>query len=147
MKVYQMFSAAHTGYPSSIWNATLQQALAFKGGSGVNGGAQILIRAGVAAVLNAQANIGYPLSVSTVISDVNGALATHNRATILALASTLDGYNNLPHTFCPGTKASPSAPAVQANAQTSNSMLALLRSLWNSFVARLEPTSATVLLH
>ena len=77
-------------------NTTLLQALDFGGGSGVAGASRTLLRAAVAAVLNAyHQDINYPLTETEVINQVNAALATGNRATMLALASTLDGYNNL----------------------------------------------------
>jgi hypothetical protein len=49
----------------------------------------------VAAVLNACKGIGYPLSVQQITGQVNAALATCDRDTILTLASTLDRFNNL----------------------------------------------------
>ncbi len=96
-KVVVVFSAAST-YPNSIQNATLLQALSFTGGTNINGAAKNLLRAGVAALLNAQSGFGYPLTTQEVIDDVNEALATHNRTTMLALAKTLDSYNNA---LCP----------------------------------------------
>ncbi|MEM3765646.1 MAG: hypothetical protein QXU46_01310 [Candidatus Bathyarchaeia archaeon] len=75
---------------------TLLQALKFKGGSDVAGAERILLRAAVAALLNAAASeINYPLTTTEVITQVNDALASNNRATILELASQLDSYNNL----------------------------------------------------
>lgn len=76
-------------------NKTLLQALNFKGGSGVGGASQILLRASVAALLNAaHPDIDYPRTPATVITQVNAALASGNRATILNLASSLDADNN-----------------------------------------------------
>jgi hypothetical protein len=75
-------------------NVTLVDALSFQGGPGVQGGAQILLRAGVAALLNSN-SVNYPLTTAQVISQVNAALASLDRDTMLALATTLDGYNNL----------------------------------------------------
>jgi len=97
MHVVDVFSAASI-YPNSIKNATLLKALSFTGGTNINGAANILLRAGVAALLNAQSGFGYPLTAQKVIDQVNAALATHNRATMLTLAKTLDGYNNA---LCP----------------------------------------------
>jgi hypothetical protein len=146
MLVKDVFSAAST-YPDSIKNATLLQALAFQGGTTVNGGARILLRAGVAAVLNAQADIGYPLTTQQVIDKVNAKLATHDRSKMLTLAKKLDGYNNLPHDFCP-TSASGQAAAPSSQASTGeNPLLSFLRSAWNAFVARLEPATASVVIH
>ena len=71
------------------------QALNFGGGSGNCGAAQILLRASVAALLNAaDGDIAYPMDVGEVISAVNAALASCNRTCILALATELDMYNN-----------------------------------------------------
>ena len=71
------------------------QALSFQGGSGVLGAARNLLRAAVAALLNAASSeVDYPLSVAQVIQRVNAALASNNRATILALAAELDALNN-----------------------------------------------------
>ncbi|HEY0604598.1 MAG TPA: hypothetical protein VGD58_16895 [Herpetosiphonaceae bacterium] len=78
-----------------IDNTTLAQALGFGGGSGVAGGARILLRAGVAALLNgAHSGVAYPYTANRVIADVNAALASNDRATMLALATTLDNANN-----------------------------------------------------
>ncbi len=60
------------------------------------GAESILLRAAVAALLNAaDPLISYPLSTSQVIAQVNTAIASGDRSTILALASTLDADNNL----------------------------------------------------
>ncbi len=75
---------------------SLLQALNYKGGSGASGKAQILLRAGVAALLNAaHPDVGYPLSEAGVISAVNDALASGDPKTMVSVASDLDGYNNL----------------------------------------------------
>jgi hypothetical protein len=77
-------------------NATLLEALSFGGGPGVEGASQILLRAAVAALLNsASPGVDYPLTTAQVIAQVNAALATGDRATILALAAELDRLNNL----------------------------------------------------
>jgi uncharacterized repeat protein (TIGR01451 family) len=76
-------------------NFTLRQALSFKGGSTLSGAAQILLRAGVAALLNAaHPDVDYALSTAEVITQVNAALASGSRSTILALAADLDAANN-----------------------------------------------------
>jgi len=75
---------------------TLLEALSFKGGSEPAGAAQILLRAAVAALLNAASpDVNYPLSIGDVISQVNAALASNSRSTMLALASVLNANNNL----------------------------------------------------
>jgi len=52
------------------------------------------MRAAAAAYLNSCFG-GYPLSTAQVVAEVNTALATCDRATILAEATKLDGFNNL----------------------------------------------------
>ncbi|HET8797233.1 MAG TPA: hypothetical protein VFO89_06090, partial [Thermoanaerobaculia bacterium] len=70
-------------------------ALGFGGGPGVSGAAEILLRAGVAALLNAaHPSVAYPQTPSTVLTTVNAALASGNRDTMLALAAQLDADNN-----------------------------------------------------
>jgi hypothetical protein len=77
-------------------NNTLLQALSFQGGNNATGAARNLLRASVAAVLNsAHPDVEYPRSTADVISAVNAALASGNRATMLGLASQLDADNNL----------------------------------------------------
>jgi hypothetical protein len=73
---------------------TLQAALALPGGPGVAGGARILMKQAVAALLNAaHPNILYPLTPAQVINRVNAALASGNRSTMIALAAQLESYN------------------------------------------------------
>ena len=79
---------------------TFLQALRYKGGSGVNGAARILFRAAVAAHLNAaHEGVGYPYrrfqDPGHLRQQVNAALASLNRATMLDLAARLDAANNL----------------------------------------------------
>jgi hypothetical protein len=75
---------------------TLLDALNYQGGNGTTGAAQILLRAAVAALLNAaNPNVDYPRTVAEVIADVNAALASGDRSVILALATALDADNNL----------------------------------------------------
>jgi hypothetical protein len=77
-------------------NRTLRQALSFSGGSGTTGGARILLRAAVAALLNsAHPGVNYPRTTAEVIADVNAALASNNRSIMLNLAAELDADNNL----------------------------------------------------
>jgi hypothetical protein len=76
-------------------NVTLVEALALPGGPGVSGAARILLRAGVAALLNAASSgVDYPLSTAQVIAEVNAALASNDRSTILSPATELDDLNN-----------------------------------------------------
>jgi hypothetical protein len=74
---------------------TLLQGLSFKGGNDVSGKAQTLLRAAIAAVLNAgNSNIQYGMSTADIIKAVNKALAGGDPTAITNLASTLDGLNN-----------------------------------------------------
>ena len=80
---------------SSYGNLTLREALSLKGGSGINGAAQILLRIGTGAYLNALSGcVDYAQAVEDVVADVNAALASCDRGEILGLASTLDFQNN-----------------------------------------------------
>ena len=92
--VQSAFSQA-AGFPS-LGNASLLDGLSFQGGSTLQGGAEILLRASIAALLNAaHSNVSYPRTPAGVISDVNSALASGNRDTMITLASQLDRDNNL----------------------------------------------------
>jgi hypothetical protein len=76
-------------------NHTLSDALAFGGGNGVNGAKSILLRAAVAAALNAaHPGIEYALSLSDLIDEVEAALAGGQRKAMLALAGELDAFND-----------------------------------------------------
>ncbi len=92
--VVSVFSAAAPYVFTST--DTLVTALGYPGGSTTADAARILLRAGTAALLNA-ATLGgnYPLATSQVISMVNTALGSADRNTMLALATQLDGFNNL----------------------------------------------------
>jgi hypothetical protein len=84
------------GSLSSLSSSTLLQALSFSGGSGTSGAARILLRAAVAALLNsAHSGVEYPSTTAEIIADVNAALASNDRDTMLELASDLDADNNL----------------------------------------------------
>ncbi len=84
-----------SGFPD-LASASLIGALDFGGGNGAEGGARILLRAAVAALLNAaHPDVVYPTSAADVISMVNAALASGDRDTMLALATSLDNDNNL----------------------------------------------------
>jgi hypothetical protein len=92
--VQSVFSAA-SGYPS-LGSATLLGSLSFQGGSDLNGAAGNLLRAATAALLNAShPQVNFPRTAAGVISDVNAALNSRDRNTILSLASALDADDNL----------------------------------------------------
>lgn len=75
---------------------TFLQALNYKGGSGVAGAEQILLRAAVAAWLNAaHETVGYPVRRHEIVADVNAAIRSGDRARMLELAAELDRMNNL----------------------------------------------------
>jgi hypothetical protein len=81
---------------STLSGATLREALAFGGGPGVLGASRILLRAGVAAMLNAgHPSLDYPSTQIQVRDAINAALASNDRSTILARAAALDADNNL----------------------------------------------------
>jgi hypothetical protein len=76
---------------------SLMQALDFGGGSGIDGGKRILLRAATAALLNVASDLvdyaGPYANTSELIDAVKTALGG-TRADMLALATTLDEYNN-----------------------------------------------------
>ncbi len=75
---------------------TLQDVLEYKGGNDLEGAAQILLRNAVGSVLNAaHPNINYPISMDDLIAEVNEALGSMDRDTMLNLEGILDDYNNL----------------------------------------------------
>ena len=77
----------------SFSGTTLLGALSLQGGSGVEGATEILLRAAVAAYLNSL-SLNYAYSTAEVVSMVNAALASGDRATILAVAAELDAASN-----------------------------------------------------
>ncbi|HEX6862332.1 MAG TPA: hypothetical protein VF414_05925 [Thermoanaerobaculia bacterium] len=75
---------------------SLLTSLQGSGGPGTLGGAKILLRAAVAALLNAaHSGVDYPWTTAEILADVNAALTSNNRNTMLALAAELDSDNNL----------------------------------------------------
>jgi hypothetical protein len=92
--VESVFAAA-SAY-DEIAPRTLMEALRFHGGSGVEGGARILLRAAVASVLNAShPDVDHPDTVDGIVDDVNAALASGDRHEMVTLGSWLDDANNL----------------------------------------------------
>jgi VCBS repeat-containing protein len=87
---------ASMSYFPSLASSTLLQAVSFDGGPDLDGIAEILLRGGVAALLNAaHPNINYPRTPASVIADVNTALASGSVDSMLVLAAALDADNNL----------------------------------------------------
>ena len=93
-KVQSVFQRA-AGYPA-LGGSALLQALSFQGGSTLDGAAGNLLRAAVAGLLDAaHPNVSYPRDPAQLIQDVDAALASNDRDTMLTLASAIDHDNNL----------------------------------------------------
>jgi uncharacterized repeat protein (TIGR01451 family) len=132
---------------------TICQALALGGGPGNTGAANILMRAGVAALLNAsmhetqvtpthpRAVVGpngellgpngvvyFPYSSAKVIALVNAALASCDRITMLTLATELDAYNNGIH-LAPWTTSMTVAAQLRARYALDRSEYAIRRTV------------------
>ena len=78
----------------NVPNDSLLDALLYPGGPDPAGGARILLKQAVAALLNSASGF-YPLTTAQVIGMVNSALATGNRSTMVTLASSLQELNRL----------------------------------------------------
>jgi hypothetical protein len=75
---------------------TLLEALNYPGGPGVTGATQILLRAAVAALLNASSpDVSFPVSVGHVVDTTISRIETQYRPTILTRADYFDSINNL----------------------------------------------------
>ena len=86
--------------PSAAYEGdTLLQALNYMGGTGLLGAERILLRAAVAAWLNAaHEDVGYPYrrgGEDGIVAMVNDAIASGSRAEMLRVARLLDAANNL----------------------------------------------------
>ncbi len=85
--------------PDPLADATLLEALKFHGGAKQAGAQRILLRAAVAALLNAACpEIDYPTFEAGIISAVNAAIESDDREAMLELKDRLDEYNNLGRT-------------------------------------------------
>ncbi|MBW2143934.1 MAG: hypothetical protein JRG75_06020, partial [Deltaproteobacteria bacterium] len=81
---------------SRLEKDTLLQALKYHGGASYFGGARILLRKAVAALLNAaHPSIYYPATPERIILNVNDALETLDRKKMLSLKDKLESYNNM----------------------------------------------------
>jgi hypothetical protein len=98
----QTLASVFTGFDASISGTGLLDALTFTGPKNTLVGAEkILAKQAVAALLNSSSSgVNYPLSTSAVIAEVNAALASGDRDTILTEASRLDGFNGLEGGIC-----------------------------------------------
>jgi hypothetical protein len=75
---------------------TLIEALHYKGGPTLDDKKNLLLKQGVAALLNAaHPDVDYPLDVRGVIDYVNAGLASMDQIEVLSRQMVLDGYNNL----------------------------------------------------
>jgi hypothetical protein len=83
------------GQIGGLADDTMLEALNYNGGNGKLGAAQILLRAAVAAVLNAaHPDVQFSFTEGQVIALVNEQLQNGNRDSMLALATELDNANN-----------------------------------------------------
>jgi hypothetical protein len=90
-----VFDFPADGPVASLGSDTMLDALNYGGGPGLDGAARILLRAAVAAVLNAaHPDVEYAFTEDDVIADVSAALNSGSRADMLALATELDNANN-----------------------------------------------------
>ena len=93
--VSDMFSEAANAPYSALGAASLHDGLSFQGGNSVEEKAEILLRAGIAAVLNADnPNVDYQFASAEIMFAVNFALASQDPGLIVFLASILDDANN-----------------------------------------------------
>ena len=91
--VASVFAQA-AAYPAE-GSSSLLEALDFPGGDDVEGAVRILLRAAVAGLLNAAHDgVGYPWIPGQLIGTVDAALASGDRATMIALAAQIDADNN-----------------------------------------------------
>lgn len=76
-------------------DVTLLEALSFNGGGDATAASRLLLKQAVAAVLNASHGaVDYALTSGDIIAQVNAALATEDRSTMLTLKDELDAFNN-----------------------------------------------------
>jgi len=91
----QLVSSVFTGVDPSLAGESLATALEGGGGQTLVGKEQILLRAAVAALLNASnSSVSFPFTISSIISSVNAAIASGDLTTIVNLATQLDNANN-----------------------------------------------------
>jgi hypothetical protein len=97
IKTYFPKASLYTLSGTAMGNYTLVQGLNFQGGNDLAGAAQILLRAGIAGLLNSAKGFtpAYPMTTSSLLTQVNNALASGDRTTMINLANTIDGNNNL----------------------------------------------------
>jgi hypothetical protein len=87
-----VFSVAGLG---SLSSDSLLTALSYGGGSSLVDAKRILLRAAVAALLNAaHPDVDYAMSEAEIIAEVNAELTSGTRSSILELKDELDAANN-----------------------------------------------------
>jgi hypothetical protein len=102
LKLYFSGTIPLTFGGKSLGDYTMLNGLQMKGGPGVQGAWQILMRAAVAAYLNSLKNFGYQYTTAQVVSMVNDALASNNRDVIVITAGKLDLAINAARCTSPG---------------------------------------------
>lgn len=81
-------------FDAALGDDSLLEALSYGGGSTNQAAAQLLLHHAVAALLNAShPDVDYPQSTASIIAAVNAALASNDRATILAAKNVLSSQN------------------------------------------------------
>lgn len=92
---YNIGSPLQATFGANAFDETFLEALNYKGGPGVDGGKRILLKQAVAALLNSASDaVAYPLTTAQVVAQVTFALNSGDRELMIALAGTLDAYNN-----------------------------------------------------
>jgi len=93
---------ANAGFTNSGQANTLMfDALSFPGGPDIQDAKNLLLKQAVGALLNAATpGMGYPLTTTQIRTEVNAALASGDRDTILNEASKLEGFNSLEGPLC-----------------------------------------------
>lgn len=95
-RVRGAFSRAGSSPYTKLGNDSLLQSLSYADGATLQGAAQILLRAGVAALLGAShPMVSYPLAPGEIQSLVNAALHSQDQATITDLAGQLSALDAL----------------------------------------------------
>src|SRR4051812_28467194 len=95
----QTIGSVFAGTPAPFARKTLRAALSAGGGPGYHGALKVLLRAGTASFLNASSEkVAYPYrrfaAPGALYTQITGAIASHDRARMLALAAWLDTANN-----------------------------------------------------
>ncbi|HEX2187978.1 MAG TPA: hypothetical protein VHG51_03720 [Longimicrobiaceae bacterium] len=80
---------------ASLGGDSFLAALDYKGGPNATAAARLMLKQAVAALLNAASgDVDYAMTTADIVAEVNAALDTADRDTMLALAGRLDGFNN-----------------------------------------------------